>query len=261
MLVSFLHARNLNNICKIRITLIVPDKFKPFYWAALIISGLLIIIARAKEITSGNSNAIDILIISVEIALLIVPIFSEMSFFGFGFKGAINDLRNDLKNDYLNLRNEIQTNLNIPLTVNVGRENAPNDSEIQRIDEALARMAEVIQGREIIVEREDYQLFTSSENDAYLFKVRLEIEKELQRITEILFPTMRRRESAGSMLNRLLKSEIFYPNMIPAIKDILSIGNMGVHGEAVTPRQLEFVKKWYPNIIDLLRNYNPSPPS
>ncbi len=241
--------------------MIVPKEYKTLYWAALIISGLLIILTRVKEIVAGNSYAIDILIISVVIALLIVPIFNEMSFFGFGFKGAINDLRNDLKNDYLNLRNEIQTNLNIPLTVNVGRENAPNDSEIQRIDDALARMAELIHGREISIERDDSQLFTSNENDVYLFKVRLEIEKELQRITEILFPTRGRKESAGIMLNRLLRTEIFYPNMIPAIKDILSIGNMGVHGEAVTPRQLEFVQKWYPNIIDLLRNYDPSPPS
>lgn len=240
--------------------MIVPKEYKALYWAALIISGSLIILTRVKEIVAGNSNAIDILIISVVIALLIVPIFSEMSFFGFGFKGAINDLRNDLKNDYLNLRNEIQTNFNIPLTVNVGRENAPNDSEIQRIDEALARMAEMIQGREIIVEEDDSSLFTSNDNEMYLFKVRLEIEKELQRITETLFPTLRRRESAGQMLNRLFKSEIFYPNMIPAIRDLLSIANMGVHGEAVTTRQLEFVKKWFPNIIELFRNYD-NPPS
>lgn len=74
----------------------LPNWFKILWWIALIGLTGIILFNRFDDIISGQSVPFDIFIFLIFVALMLVPIFSEIDFFGIKLKKEIEDLKQDI---------------------------------------------------------------------------------------------------------------------------------------------------------------------
>lgn len=90
-----------------------------------------------------------------------------------------------------------------------------------------------------------------------LFKVRYNLEKQVRRIWEGRFFneeffSRSRRQPVLRIIQDLVKYEVIDNNFYNILREILSICNYAIHGESVTDKQISFVKKNSPQVLDYL---------
>ena len=87
----------------------LPNWFKILWWILLIGLTGIILFNRFDEIISGQSVLFDIFIFLIFVALMLVPIFSEIDFFGIKLKKEIEDLKQDIRIKLGDIKNEIRS--------------------------------------------------------------------------------------------------------------------------------------------------------
>ena len=86
----------------------LPNWFKIVWWIFLLgLCGILLGF-RVDEIINGHSVPADVFIFLIFFALMLVPIFSEINFFGIKLKKEIDNLKTNIELKFGDLKNEIQ---------------------------------------------------------------------------------------------------------------------------------------------------------
>ena len=89
-------------------------KFKVIWWIIISLFVLILLIFRSDEILFSNPTFLDIALISVFLALLLLPLYSEISLFGMSIKQKVEEANKEIKQHF---NNQMMSFLNQSLRV------------------------------------------------------------------------------------------------------------------------------------------------
>jgi len=241
----------------------LPNWFKITWWIILLLLTGIILYKRYEAITTGQSVPADVFVFLIFVALMLVPIFSEIEFFGLKLKKEIEDLKTDINVKFGDIKNEIRNTQTQTLNQTIQAYGQygppPPDSKLPELEEEIDRIVKAkLQEHGVIIDRPLASRIDVPEDNLTMFKVRYNIETQLRRIWENRFdvkvfdqrlryqPTMR-------IILDLTKYEIIDNNFYGILREILSICNYAIHGEQVTDNQVSFVSKNAKFVLDYLR--------
>ena len=234
-----------------------PDWFRFAWWIILLAITGLILFKRYSAIMDGLSVPADIFVFLVFIALMLLPVFSEISFFGIKFKKEIEDLKSDINIKFGDIRNEIRNSQSQIFNATIhGYGPPPPDSKLPDLDTKINKLVKA-QGQGNELNEIDLEQNVPNEN-LDLFKIRFNIEKQLKRIWFSRFgdhPTVGfqiRYQPIQNMIRDLLNSEIINKDFYSILIEILSICNHAIHGNDLTDNQITFVRKNANQLINYL---------
>jgi len=203
---------------------------------------------------SGNASVSDIFLLVIWVALMLVPVFSEVTLFGITLKQQIRELSNQvsgLQNDIRNtvdVRNQFSPVLQMPLP--------PPDSSLPEMEQRLRGvLQDVLRSQGVKQTQAVREKFDIPEDVSYLFKARFEIEKELRRIWRQRNPQEESRRSlpAFQVAQSLVSAGIIDPGVAIALREVYSVASPAVHGQPVTKAQVAFVKDVAPQVLATLK--------
>lgn len=215
-------------------------KRRGWYIFLLIISSIYVYIYRFDICQMTKLNAQN-LIFLLWLILLGWPLFAEIEIGGIRLKKEIEQTRAEVKESIGELKYQIlemkisNTNSNM-LIVN----NQPLSTKAE-----LSEMQRHVNCDPVAQSAGNLDLNISDEN-IYLFQVRLALEKQLSALCNMFQYGERR--SLYSMMQILVQHEVIDRNVVRLLREIINITNRGVHGEIIDDDYMDFVKKTYPTI-------------
>ncbi len=234
----------------------LPTWFKISWW--VLITGLTawLFYSRFPAIAEGRSAPVDIFIFLVLVALLLVPIFQEVSFFGLKFKQAIDDLKDNISRQLAVFKADIQTTITNTSNVNVTfPHEPPPDDQLPDLEQRIrAAISEAIQEEGITSTHATVaDNFNVDGDTEFLFRTRHTIEKKLRNIASYHMDLPPRRAvPIHKLSNMLVQEELLNPKIAHAIREIYSVCSPAIHGEKVTSAQVNFVRDVAPQVVDAL---------
>lgn len=235
----------------------LPNWFKIAWWIILLLLTGFILYKRYEAITTGQSVIADVFIFLIFVALMLVPIFKEVDFFGIKLKKEIEDLKQDINIKLGDIKTEIK-NSQVQTVHNTfqgfGAPSPDNklpelETEIDRIVKAKMKEHGVADNKSMreIVDVPDYNL--------QLFKIRYNIETQLRRIWGQYFDTIDFDPGVApviKMIPMLIQQQIIDIDFSEILKEILSICNYAIHGKSLTDKQVKFVINNAKQVLDYL---------
>ena len=242
----------------------LPNWFKIAWWIILLLLTGTILFNRYEDITNGKSVLADIFIFLIFVALMLVPIFSEIDFFGLKLKKEIDELKTDLNIKFGDIKNEIKNSQSQTLNQTIQAYGQygppPPDSKLAELEEEIERIvkAKLYEHGVLIEQPQLASRIDVPDDNLLMFKVRFNLENELRRIWEQRFNEKSndqkyRHKPTFKIIQDLTKFEIIDNNFYGILREILAICNYSIHGEKVTENQVEFVAKNAKFMLDFLR--------
>jgi len=234
---------------------------KSFWWLILVFSLLFILSKRLDNIFEGVAQPFDISLFLILFALLLIPLFQEIEIFGIKFKKEIEELRKELTNNLMSLRNDINNKIDLQNQSNqnfyINPQNIPADSELSSLKDSFNKAIEEIrQEKNIDISSESEVQSSITKDTQYLFSVRYSIEDELKNIIKRL-----NMDSDNFMFFSLkIMLEIIQAyisldgEILDMLKKVYAICSLAVHAKGVTQAQINFVKDVSPRLISYLKN-------
>lgn len=222
---------------------IIKEHYKKVWWLVILILTSLYFRNNYIRITL-NPTVIDIVIVGCWIIVIFMPLISEISLMGFTVKKEIESVKNELRKEVLGIKYDIVSLASIHSNNNnsiyFSNERIPMESEVKSIiDNKTTNHGDSIkikpEGENIVEDFPDI-----SDNNIYLFKVRLTLEKKIIDLMKIYAIS----ESSNIKTNITLLRHCGAINMITEDKllKVLSICNRGVHGEVIDNEYISYVK-------------------
>ena len=97
----------------------LPNWFKILWWIFLLLIVTYFGWQRYDSFAKGSVTVLDVFVFLIWMALLLIPLFKEVKFFGIELKQEIDSLRKEVKEQIVNLRSEIQTSISLQNRINV----------------------------------------------------------------------------------------------------------------------------------------------
>jgi len=190
------------------------------WWGFLLVLLTVTLYFRYSDVISGKAVPFDAFIVLIWIALALVPVFSEVEFWGFKFKQQLPP--------------------------------APPDSKLpelkQKADQVLSRELE----RALAVPKPD-EIKVDPDTE-FLFATRHNIEKELNRLwSRHIVPADFKVLGIIQATDGLINNGIIDSSLVNVIKDVYSICSLAVHGKPVSREKVDFVKHVGPKLIASLK--------
>jgi cytidylate kinase len=241
----------------------LPNWFKITWWIILLLLTGIILFKRYEAITTGQSVPADVFVFLIFVALMLVPIFSEIEFFGLKLKREIEELKSDIRIKFGDIKNEIRNTQTQTLNQTIQAYGQygppPPDSKLPELEEEIDRIVKAkLQEHGVIIDQPLASRIDVPEDNLTMFKVRYNIETQLRRIWENRFDEKAfdqrfRHQPIMRIIQDLTKYEIIDNNFYGILREILSICNYAIHGEQVTDNQVNFVSKNAKVVLDYLR--------
>ena len=210
-----------------------------WYIFLLVISSLYVFTYRYDIYQMTELNAQNLIFI-LWLILLGLPLFSEIEIGNVKLKKEIEQTRAEVKESigelkYQMLDLKISNNNSNMLVVNPPLASKDELTQMQRHAETDSK-----------VSSESDLNFMISEDNIYLFQVRLSLEKKMYALCNMFQYGERR--TMYSMAQFLVQHEVIDYKTADLIREVINIANRGVHGEIIDSDYLQFVKKTYPMI-------------
>jgi len=244
--------------------------FKIPWWVFITSFSGYIFYLRWGQISTGNSAPVDVFIFLVFVALLLAPIFQEISFWGLKFKQEVEQLKEYISTQNSILKSDIQNTISNSVNTHVTVSGTPPpDNQLPRLEERIRETLRDYLGEPPAhVEQDNFaNILNVNERINFLFRTRYLIEKNLRdisnyfgieedysnRITEYSIKNIKRRPIPIYKLSSILiDHQILDPKIAHAIREVYAVCSPAVHGEEVTDAQFEFVRDLGPEIIRTL---------
>jgi hypothetical protein len=230
----------------------LPNWAKWIWWLFLVGIITAFLFSRYPSLVTGDASTVNVIAFLVWIALLLAPLFSEVSVLGISVKQEIaevkrqiGEIRNDIKNA-VDVRNTISTQINIPPPV--------SDAELPQLeDKIIAAVSKALQAQGMPAKTIEITNLSPPPEASLVFSVRYQIEKEIRRIAvgrEIQVGG--RAPTPMTVLRLLTQTEVIERSLEKAVRDLYAVCSRGVHAELVTKAQLDFVRDVGPRVIAAL---------
>jgi len=239
----------------------LPNWFKIAWWVALI--GLLTsyLYQRYPELIAGRAAPADIVVFVIWVALLLAPLFAEVSLLGITLKQELDDLKGFVSTQVGDIRSEVRNAVDIRTTFSP-HFTLPAPAPDAQLPDLEARiksaLSDALAAHGLRAVPATSPLVTP-DDVAFLFAARYNIERELRRIAEGRQVTsgiasLARRQPTIFQISRyLMEAELLEPQLASAIREVYSVCSPAVHGEPVTEAQVSFVREVAPELVAALR--------
>lgn len=235
----------------------LPNWFRIVWW--VVVTGILTmyLAQRYPDLRAGHSVPVDVVVFLIWVALLLLPLFSEISLFGLKFKQQIESLRQELKDQVQTLRSEIQNTIQFNPNITIAP-TPPPDSQLPQLEQQIRRIldqrlkeygAQSTPG----IARPVEELQNAPEDVSFLFGVRYSIEKELRRVVRGVSDAYLERWTLPRLLDALIRAEVIDSDLAGAIRKVYAVCSPAVHGQEVSPTQLGFVREVAPELLATLK--------
>jgi hypothetical protein len=232
----------------------LPNWFKIGWWVVLLIGLTLFLVRRYNDLVAGKSTGTDILVLVVWLALLLFPLFHEISLFGVTFKREVETLKTEVKGELSNMRAEIRNSLEVRnhFSPNLYFQQAPPDAQLSIIGKSI--QAE-LRGTSKVANATVAAELTAPADAELLFRARYNIERELRRIWQqhLAAPPNRRFLPTLRIAQLLVEWELVPASVERAIRDVWLVASPAIHGEPVTVAKVEFVRDVTPGLVETLK--------
>jgi hypothetical protein len=234
--------------------------FRAFWWAVLVFCIGYYLWGRYPKLQAGEPTWFDAFAFMVWATLAIGPFFKEMEIFGFKFKQEVQKLKDHVSSELASIRTTIQTTSDNRQTMNpqfLFGYPPPPDSQLINIQEQIKTAIHSAMSNFGVptVPTKVPSVETLPTNIEFLFRARLGIEKELRKIQQFVSQSENRRpEPVFRIVDTLIRSELISQEIGHAIREVYSVCSPAIHGEDVTPAQVEFVKNTAPELISALKS-------
>jgi len=235
----------------------LPNWAKISWWLLLV--GVLSFFLRERlpDLLIGKTGAADIAVFGVWMALLLAPLFSEVTLLGVTLKNEIEELKGQIAAQISEVRADIRNAVDVRATVSptINFPSPPADAQLPVIEQQVkaavaAALAEY--GRPSTAPRE----MQVSEDVQFLFATRYHLESELRRLaTRTQVGVAARRPQPVFVLSRaLVEAGLLDARLGNAIREVYSVCSPAIHGEAVTEAQVSFVRDVASELVAALRS-------
>lgn len=234
--------------------------FRAFWWAVLVFCIGYYLWGRYSQLQAGEPTWFDALAFMVWVTLAIGPFFKDMEIFGFKFKQEVEKLKEHVSSELASIRTTIQTTSDNRQTMNpqfLFGYPPPPDSQLGNIQEQIKTAIHSAMSNFGVptVTTKTPSVETLPTDIEFLFRARLGVEKELRKIQQFVSQsTSRRPEPIFRIVDTLVRSELISGEIGHAIREVYSVCSPAIHGEDVTPAQVEFVKNTAPELISALKS-------
>jgi hypothetical protein len=234
----------------------LPNWFKIIWW--LILVGLLTAFLwhRYPELAIGRAVPADIVVFVIWAALLLAPLFSEVSLLGITLKQQISELKEYVASQITDVKSEVRSAVDVRATFSP-HFNIPAPAADAQLPEIERRIKSAVS--DALAEHGIQQPPTPAQapvpqDVTLLFATRYNLEKELRRIGESrqLTGDTRRPMPVLQLTRALIQTELLEPRLANAIREVYSVCSPAIHGEPVTQEQVAFVQAVGPELIAAL---------
>jgi hypothetical protein len=238
-----------------------PNWFKIVWWVLLLVGLGVILTKRYNELITGKLVGSDVLVLVVWLALLLLPLFQEISLFGLTFKKEFETLKTNVRDEVSSIRSEIRNSVDIrtQISPNFVFPPPPPDSQLPAIEKSIRGVLEaVLNERDISHAAVSQEVLAAPPDAELLFRARYNMERELRRIWQHraqesaerrFMPTLRIAQS-------LVEWELINPGVERAIREVWVAASPAIHGEPVTPAKVAFVRDVAPQLVAFLKTIN-----
>lgn len=257
----------------------LPNWLKIVWWAVLTIMLGYFLRARLPALLSGEATAGDIVVFGVWMALLLAPLFTEVSVLGVTIKSEIEELKGSIGAQISDMRAEMRTYVGVSNTISPTiqfNQQAPvPDAELPDLETRVKNTVdEIFKKREseaaprysvrppteempkdMAAERPSSHVdLTIDDDTSMLFAARYNLELELNRIAEEMgISPLRRPVPFRELLMALTSAGHLNGDVSEAIQEVQLICNQGVHGVKPTSAQISFVRDMAPVLVAILK--------
>lgn len=235
----------------------LPNWLKIVWWVFL--TGLLTayLYKRYPQLAIGQAVPADIVVFVIWVALLLAPLFSEVSLLGITLKQQVDELKTFVFSQINDVRAEVRSAVDVRATFSP-QFNIPApaaDSQLPEIERRIkVAVSDALASHGLQAPPAPAQVAVP-QDVSFLFATRYNLEKELRRIGEARqFNGESRRPAPAIHLARaLVQAELLEPRLSHAIREVYSVCSPAIHGEPVTEAQMAFVRDVGPELIGALR--------
>lgn len=230
----------------------LPNGLKIVWWLVITSLIALVLYLRSNDILNGDAQAFDIFIFLIFVALMLVPVFPDVEFFGIKLKQQIEELKHDISIKLGDIKNEVK--MHQVQTFNIqGYAPPPTDQELPKLVEEVESLSpQEPKGSEFV----PIELIVPDAN-VELFKVRYAIEIKVRALyrnygaDDVLGG---RHGNLTSNARYLASKGLFDSRFSHILNETMSICNYAIHGENVSDAQAQFVLSNSKTIIEYLDN-------
>lgn len=221
------------------------------WWYLLLLAGSTWFVYSNREIIVGadfEKFTPLTLVFVLWLVMLLLPLFSEMEFFGVKFKKEVEKATNEVKESITDLKMQLiqlQVSNSVATNIQFGNSSMPSEGKMEELLQLVRGLSQNSSDKNAVTK------FDETDKSVYLFKVRLGIETALSELSEKLGFTDKM--PLYRSLQLMLKYELIDNIAFELISQVVKIANRGVHGEIVSDEYINFVKETQPEILRQLR--------
>lgn len=240
----------------------LPNWFKILWWLLLTSLLTFFLVCRYQDLVSGKSVPADVVVFLVWVALLLAPVFSEISLWGIKLKQELDDLKESIVSQITDVKTDIRNAVDIRTIVSP-QFNIPApapDAQLPQLEGRIkAAISDALELNGVKLSQPADPIL-APEDTTYLFSARFNIEKELRRITVdrgIALEqgvVIKRMPSVFQLTRYLAEVGLIEPQLASAIREVYSVCSPAIHGEPVSDAKISFVKDVAPTLIAALRS-------
>jgi len=222
--------------------------WKAIYLIVLIIISFVYLFNRWSAISFGNSTTLDSVIGIIFLVLLLSPLFNEINFLGFSFKTDLKELKNDLRNEILNLRSEINNSISFNPSIdlsNLGSSFITKDELNELVESSKAETKNELE--------ETLEEFGFSEETVEMFKIRYALELKLMEVASRIrkhYPDLRENFQPPTRVIWYLKEDnLINENLADAFRHVYTMSSRAIHGEKLEQETIDNLKELAPVML------------
>ncbi len=224
-------------------TLGFPQLVLRALWILLVLAMTIFVSYRFGAFSQGSATPADVVVLLVWIALLIAPLFQEVSIFGVRLTREMRALRDEVREQVWSIRNDVNNSMVVRSEVNPSFVfgNVLSDADLDKLAE---RMGKELGPRWKAGHPEDVATPSVPLSTQYLFAVRYALDRELGRLAAFLpFSTPEGRFSPMSVATRLAEREYLDRASLASLRQVYQICSAAIHGARVSDGEIRFVEK------------------
>lgn len=215
------------------------------------------LLRRYPELAAGRAVPADIVVFAVWIALLLAPLFKEVSLLGITLKQQLDELKSTITSEISEFKSEIRNAVTLQATISpqITIPAPAADAQLPEIEKRIkAALSDALAEHGVRQPPPPAQVHVPQDVEL-LFATRYNLEKELRRIGESrkLTGMMGRPLPAMQLTRQLVATGLLEPPLANAIREVYSVCSPAVHGEPVTDAQVAFVRDIGPSLIAALK--------
>jgi hypothetical protein len=235
----------------------LPNWFKILWWVLLTSILTWVLYLRFPDLVAGHAAAVDVFFFGVWTALMLMPLFNEVSFLGIKFKQEVEALKTFVATQVGDIRSEVRNAVDVRTTFSpqIMIPSPVSDAQLPELEARIkVAVSEALSAHGLKSEGVSSAPIEAPSDVTFLFATRYSIEKELRRVATARLRISDNRPVPVFRLGRtLVDAGLIEPRLEHAIREVYAVCSPAIHGEPVTKAQMDFVRDVGPELVAALR--------